>query len=214
MRPIAFFACLFLACATCAQTGHPLLRQMLKTAEKVEYCTYRIEAQEQYAYSKDTIFYTGDCAFSRFEQLDGSPGFRYEVELEARYPGLTNRSRLVFDGRTKYELRNDTLALLYDSRSLGDEYTLRGLQHLFFIPLLLHEGPVKKYLVHDKTLGMPPYETLGDTLLGNIPCTLIGADWAPDSAGGAQHHLRFALSKATGLPIYFSHFSETKPEHE
>ena len=197
-----------------AQTNHPLLLQMLEKAEAVEYGSYFIEAQEQYPYSKDTIFYQAHCAFSRFEHFDGSPGYRYEVELETRYPGLTNHQRLVFDGRTKYDLRNDTLATLYDSRELGDEYTLRGLQHLFFVPLLLHEGQVKKYLVHDKILGTPPYETLGDTLIGEIPCTLVGADWAPDSAGVNPQHIRFALSKATGLPVYFCHIAETKPEHE
>lgn len=203
---------LIFSCAAAAQTKHPLLLEMQKKAAAVEYGSYYIEAQEQYPYSKDTIFYQGHCAFSRFENFDGSPGFRYEVDMETRYPGLTNKQRLVFDGRTKIELRNDTLATLYDSRELGDDYTLRGLQHLFFVPLMLHEGQVKKYLVYDKNLGTPPYETLGDTLIGKIPCTLVGADWAPDSTGNLQH-IRFGLSKATGLVVYFSHLAETTPEH-
>ncbi|TNE68466.1 MAG: hypothetical protein EP344_01330 [Bacteroidetes bacterium] len=197
-----------------AQTAHPLLLEMQQKAKAVEYGSYRIEAREQYPYSKDTIFYDGNCAFTRYEELDGSEGLKYEVDMTTRYPGLQVAQHLVFDGRMKLDLRNDTLALLYDSRELGEEYILRGLQHFFFIPLLLHEEQTKKYLGPDKYLGTPPYQTLGDTLIGQTACTLVGADWTLDTAGVNWQHLRFGISKASGLPVFFSQVSETRPENE
>jgi hypothetical protein len=196
-----------------AQTTHPLLLKMQENAERVEYGSYVIEAHEQYPYSKDTIFYRGHCAFSRFEHLDGKPGIRYEVEMETKYPGLTNQQRIVFDGRMKYDLRGDTLAMLYDNRELGDEYALRGLKHFFFIPLLLHPSQTQKFMGPDKHLGTPPYETLGDTIIGKTPCTLVGADWVLDTAALIRQHIRFGLSKKTGLPVYFSHVVETRSEN-
>ena len=202
-------ACCFLGFA---QTTHPLLVKMQQQAEAVEYGSYRIEAFEQYPYSKDSIFYKGTCAFSRFEHLDGKPGIRFEVEMETQYPGLTNQQRVVFDGRMKYDLRGDTLAMLYDNRELGDEYALRGLQQFFFIPLLLHPGQTKKFLGPDKYLGTPPYETLGDTVIGKTTCTVVGADWALDTAEINWQHIRWGLSKQTGLPVFFSHVAETRPE--
>ena len=196
-----------------AQTNHPALVRMQEKAAAVEYGAYRITASEQYPYSKDTIFYSGHCAFSRFEHFDGKSGIRYEVEMETRYPTQTIHKRSVFDGRLKHDLHSDTLVLIYDSRELGDEYVLRGLQHFFFIPLLLHPDQLKKYLGPDKLLGTPPYQTLGDTTLGEIPCTLVGADWPLDSAELNWQHIRFGISKRTGLPVYFSHVTETRSEY-
>ena len=114
----------------------------------------------------------------------------------------------------RYDLRGDTLAMLYDNRELGDEYALRGLQHFFFIPLLLHPSRTQKFLGPDKELGTPPYRTLGDTLIGKTPCTLVGADWALDSLKQNWQHIRFGISKETGLPVFFSHVVETRPEYE
>ncbi|MEQ1746234.1 MAG: hypothetical protein ABMA02_12465 [Saprospiraceae bacterium] len=195
-----------------AQTQHPLLLMMLEKAEAVEHGSYRITASEQYPHSKDTIFYTGHCAFSRFEHFDGKPGIRYDVDMVTRFPTVTNHLRFVFDGRMKCELRNDTLALLYDARTLTDDYVLRGLGHFFFIPLLLHPDQVHKYFGPDKYLGIPPYETLGDTMIGQTPCTLVGAYWAVDTAELNWHQIIFAINKESGLPVYFKHVTETRPE--
>ena len=197
-----------------AQTDHPLLLRMLDNAEAVEYGSYRITASEQYPYSKDTIFYRAHGAFSRFEHFDGKPGIRYEVELETQFPSQTNYLRSIFDGRIKHDMHSDTLVLLYDTRQLGNDYELRGLKYVFFIPLLLHPEPTRKYFGPDKVLGIPPYQTLGDTLIGDTPCTLVGADWAPDTAGLNWQHIRFGISKRTGLPIYFYHTTETRTESE
>lgn len=210
MRILALLVILSGTCRTLAQTQHPLLLQMLEKAEAVDYGSYRITASEQYPYSKDTIFYTGHCAFSRFEHLDGKPGIRYDVDMETRHPHQLNRLRYVFDGRMKCELRNDTLALLYDGRALGDEYVLRGLANFFFIPLMLHPEQVRKYLGPDKYLGTPPYETLGDTLIGKTPCTLVGANWSLDSTEQIRQLILFAISKESGLPVYFKHITETQ----
>lgn len=214
MRILVFFAILSGSHLGFAQTTHPLLLQMLEKAEAVDYGSYRITASEQYPYSKDTIFYTGHCAFSRFEHLDGKPGIRYDVDMETRHPHQLNRLRYVFDGRMKCELRNDTLALLYDGRALGDEYVLRGLSNFFFIPLMLHPEQVRKYLGPDKYLGTPPYETLGDTLIGKTPCTLVGANWSLDSTDQIRQHILFAISKESGLPVYFKHLTETRSEDQ
>lgn len=211
MRTIFFFLSV-IALPLAAQTTHPLLLAMQQKAEQVEYGSYYIEAREQYPYSKDTLFYRGHCAFARFEHFDGKPGIRYEVEMESKYPTQTLHQRQVFDGRIKYDLRNDTLALLYDCVALGDEYVLRGLQHFFFLPLLLHPEQTKKYFGPDKYLGTPPYETLGDTVIDHMPCTLVGADWALDTANINIQHIRFGISKASGLPVYFYHATETRSE--
>lgn len=212
MRFLGLIFLLINFCSGFAQTTHPLLVEMQEKAERVEYGSYSIEAREQYPYSKDTIFYRGQCAFSRFEHFNGKPGIRFDVDMVTEYPSLSRKQRFVFDGRMKYELRDDTLALIYDNRELGDEYVLRGVKHFFFIPLLLHPEETQKFLGPDKLLGTPPYETLGDTLIGETPCTLIGADWALDSLEINWQHIRFGLSKKTGLPVYFSHVSETRPE--
>ena len=195
-----------------AQTTHPLLLQMQELAQKVDYGSYRIVAREQYPYSKDTVEYRGDCAFSRFEHLDGKPGIRFDVQMETHYPGQINHNRTVFDGFYKYDFRSDTMVMLYDSRELGDEYVMRGLQYFFFVPLLLHPGEVQKFLGPDKYLGTPPYQTLDDTLVNGVSCHWVGADWSLDTAGAITEHIRFGLSKTTGLPVYFSQVEETRPE--
>lgn len=203
---------LFCAGAGLAQTNHPLLLQMREKALALDYGSYRLVAKEHYPYSSDTILYRADCAFSRFEHFDGKPGIRFEVEIETQPPRQMFQQHVVFDGQIKYDFKGDSLVMLYDSRELGDEYTLRGLQHFFFIPLLLHPGPVQKFLGPDKYLGTPPYQTMGDTLIGNIPCHLVGADWALDTSNLIWQHIRFGISKISGLPIYFSHVDETKSE--
>lgn len=210
-----FIPCLIfglLPSAAIAQTTHPLLVQMQEKARSVEYGSYRIVAKEHYPYSSDTILYRANCAFSRFEHFDGKPGIRYDVEMETQQPNQTIQQRMVFDGFIKYDLRSDTLLMLYDSRELGDDYVLRGLQHFLFVPLLLHPYQVQHFLGPDKMLGTPPYGTLGDTVIGNTPCRWVGADWASDSAGIVLQHIRFGLSVATGLPVYFSHEEETVQE--
>ncbi|MBK6930045.1 MAG: hypothetical protein IPH12_03980 [Saprospirales bacterium] len=212
MPHLVWIAALLACTSAAAQTTHPLLLQMQENARRTEYGSYYIEAWEQYPYSQDSIFYSGHCAFARFEHFDGKPGVRFDVDMETRFPRQTSRQRVVFDGRMKYDLRSDTLLMLYDSRELGDEYVLRGLQYFFFIPLLLHPAQAQKFLGPDKYFGTPPYETLGDTLIGHTPCTLVGADWALDSIN--HQHIRFALSKETGLPVFFSHAAETRPEYE
>lgn len=198
--------------AASAQTAHPLLLTMQDKAERTTCGSYRIVAKERYPYSKDTIVYRANCAFSRFEHLDGKPGIRFEVDMETQLPGQTDRNRSVFDGFMKYDFRSDTMVMLYDCRELGDEYVLRGLQNFFFVPLLLHPGQVQKYLGPDKYFGTPPYQTLADTLIGATPCHWVGADWALDTTGVLWEHLRFGISKATGLPVFFSHEEENRTE--
>lgn len=214
MRFPVFFALLVCSIPVIAQTDHPLLLRLLDQAAAVEYGSYRITASEQYPYSKDTIFYRGHGAFSRFEHFDGKPGIRYEVEMETKFPSQTNYLRSIFDGRIKHDLHSDTLVLLYDTKMLGSEYELRGLKYFFFIPLMLHPESVKKYYGPDKDLGVPPYQTLGDTLIGNTPCTLVGADWTPDTAGLHWHHIRFGISKTSGLPVFFRHTTETRTDNQ
>lgn len=205
-------AAIFYTISGFAQTTHPLLVQMREKALALDYGSYHLVAKEHYPYSKDTIVYRADCAFARFEHFDGKPGIRYEVDIETQQPRQVFRQRIVFDGQIKYDFKGDSLVMLYDRHELGDEYTLRGLQHFFFIPLLLHPAQVQKFLGPDKYLGTPPYQTLGDTLIGNIPCHLVGADWALDTSNLLWQHLRFGISKASGLPIYFSHVDETRSE--
>lgn len=193
-----------------AQTTHPLLQQMLEKARAVDYGSYRIVAREHYPYSTDTIVYRGRCAFSRFEHFDGKPGIRYDVDMETRQPRQSPfQERMVFDGMMKYDFRSDTLVMLYDSREVDEDYIMRGLQYFFFIPMLLHPGQVQKFLIRDKYLGKPPYETLPDTLIGGTPCHLVGADWAVDTASTIWEHIRFGINANTGLPVYFSHTEET-----
>lgn len=190
-----------------AQTTHPLLVQMQEKASALDYGSYRITAREHYPYSSDTIVYQATCAFSRFEHFDGKPGIRYDVAMETRQPRDTSQRRIVFDGRFKYDLRNDTLAMMFDSKEVDDDYVMRGLQYFFFIPMLLHPWQVQHFLGPDKYLGTPPYETLADTVIGGTPCSLVGADWATDTT--VWQHIRFGVSKVTGLPVYFSHIEET-----
>ena len=202
--------CLALAGGGLAQTTHPLLVRMQEKARLVDQGSYRLMVKEHYPYSTDTILYRAECAFSRFEQLDGKPGIRYEINLETQYPKQTLQQHIVFDGQVRHDFKGDTLVMLYDSRELGEEFTLRGLQHFFFIPLLLQQEVVQKYLGPDKYLGTPPYETLADTLVDGVPCHLVGADWPLDTSGLLWQHLRFGISQTSGLPLFFSQVEETK----
>ena len=47
---------------------------------------------------------------------------------------------------------------------------------------------------------------------GKTTCTVVGADWALDTAEINWQHIRWGLSKQTGLPVFFSHVAETRPE--
>lgn len=212
IRLCCFFAWLCWHIPGFAQTTHPLLVEMQEKARALDYGSWRLVAKENYPYSSDTLVYRAGCAFARFEHFDGKPGIRFEVQIETNTPRLLFQQHVVFDGQIKYDFKGDSLVMMYDSKQLGDEYTMRGLQHFFFIPLLLHPGQVQKFLGPDKYLGTPPYQTRGDTIIDNIPCHWVGADWALDTAALLWQHIRFGISKNSGLPVYFSHVDETKSE--
>jgi hypothetical protein len=190
-----------------AQTMHPLLIAALDSAERVPHGSYRIRAIERHAYSRDTIFYRGEVSFMRFEHFDGRPGLRYEAHIETQYPTSRQQLRVVFDGRYKYTLYGDSLAQRYDLQRLDLE--AHQFQHgsvFFFIPLLLHTPAVRKYYGQSQELGVPPYQTLGDTLVGQALCTLVGADWTAQTGEEEElrwRQVRFGIDKRSGLPIYF-----------
>lgn len=216
MLMLVRFCCLFAGLCYLvpgfSQTTHPLLLDMQEKARAVDYGSWRLVAREHYPYSKDTIVYRAECAFARFEHLDGKPGIRFEVQVEAQPDRPFFQQHVIFDGQIKYDFKGDSLVMLYDSREHGEEYTLRGLQYFFFIPMLLHPGQIQKYLGPDKYLGTPPYQTLGDTVIGGIPCHWVGADWALDTSNLLVQHLRFGISQYSGLPVYFCHVDETKSD--
>ncbi len=197
-----------------AQTTHPLLIAALDSAERLAYGSYRLSAVERHSYSKDSIFYRGHVAFSRFEHLDGRPGLRYEADVETQYPSSLQRLRIVFDGRFKYVLYGDSLAQRYDTQRLGLEtHQFHNGSLLFFIPMLLHTPSVNKYYGLSKEFGIPPYQTLGDTLIGKDACTLVVAHWTADDAEdehSTEHYVCFGIEKRSGLPIYFRYSSERK----
>lgn len=189
-----------------AQVTHPLLIAALDSAERVPHGAYRIRAYEKYSFSKDTTFYDGQVAFARFEHFDGRPGLRYEAELETRYPTIQQSLRVVFDGRYKYVLYGDSLAQRYDLQRLDpDQHQFSHGYVFFFVPLLLHEPAVRKYYGMRQDFGVPPYQTLGDTLIQKFPCTLVGAQWEKTDTTNVTTHYKvlFGIEKRTGLPIYF-----------
>lgn len=185
---------------------HPLLIAALDSAERVPHGAYRIRAYEKYGFSKDTTFYTGQVSFARFEHFDGRPGLRYEAELETRYPSSQQYLRVVFDGRYKYVLYGDSLAQRYDLQRLDpDQYQFSNGYIFFFVPLLLYEPAVRKYYGMRQDFGIPPYRTLGDTLIGQARCTLVGAQWEKTDTSNVTTHYKvlFGIERRTGLPIYF-----------
>lgn len=207
MRYSLAFVCVLLASALTAQTLHPLLIAALDSAERVQHGSYRIRAIEKHAYSRDSIFHQGQVWFARFEHFDGRPGLRYEADLQTQYPSNLQHLRVVFDGRYKYTLFGDSLVQRYDLQRLDLEaHQFHNGTVFFFLPLLLHTPAVRKYYGPSKDLGVPPYQTLGDTLIGQTLCTLVGADWATEATAEEEarwRHIRFALEKHSGLPIYF-----------
>lgn len=189
-----------------AQVVHPLLIAALDSAERVPHGAYRIRAYEKYGFSKDTTFYRGQVSFARFEHLDGRPGLRYEAELEMQYPSSQQNLRVVFDGRYKYVLYGDSLAQRYDLQRLDPDQHQFSIGYVFFfVPLLLHEPTVRKYYGMRQDFGVPPYQTLGDTLIQKAPCALVGAQWAKTDTTNVTVHYKvlFGIEKRTGLPIYF-----------
>ncbi len=207
---------IFWALSLSAQVTHPVLIAALDSAERVLHGTYRIRAIEKYGYSRDTIFHRGQVSFARFEQIDGRPGLRYEADLETQYPSSLHHLRIVFDGRYKYVLYGDSLAQRYDLQRLDpDQYQFSNGHIFFFIPLLLHEPAVRKYYGMRQDFGTPPYRTLGDTLIGQAPCTLVGAEWAKaDTAANSTTYNKvlFGIEKRSGLPLYFRY--RTLEEHK
>lgn len=189
-----------------AQVTHPLLIAALDSAERVPHGAYRIRAYEKYGFSKDTTFYRGQVAFARFEHFDGRPGLRYEADLETQYPSGQQTLRVVFDGRYKYVLYGDSLAQRYDLQRLDPDQHQFSIGYVFFfVPILLHEPTIRKYYGMRQDFGVPPYRTLGDTLIQKAPCTLVGAQWAKTDTTSVTTHYKvlFGLEKRTGLPIYF-----------
>lgn len=188
-----------------AQTAHPLLLQMQEKAAAIPYGSYRLTVKEHYLNQRDTNRYFANCAFYRFQKADGEPGLRFDLEITGHAGGGIHQQRIVFDGQEKFDFRGDTLAMIYDTRALGAEFTFRGLQNFFFVPMLLHTGQAQRFLGPDRFLGTPPYRTAGDTLIGQTPCRAVAAEWIADSASTSTQYLAFYLDKKTGLARRFVH---------
>ncbi|MCS6929403.1 MAG: hypothetical protein NZM43_07920 [Saprospiraceae bacterium] len=209
---LTFHICVFAAAAELmAQVTHPLLIAALDSAERVQYGSYRIRAIEKYSYGNDTIFHRGQVAFSRFEHFDGRRGLRYEADLSTKYPHSEQHAlHIVFDGRYKYVVYGDSLVQRYDLHRLDPEqYQFHHGYIFFFVPLLMHEPTVRKYYGMRQDFGIPPYQTLGDTLIGQKPCTLIGANWTKTDTSQGRLHYRvlFGIERHSGLPTYFRYRS-------
>lgn len=209
MRALLVLLLLFAFFAGFAQTQHPLLLQMQKKAASAPFGSYRLVVKEHYRNQRDTSRFFARCAFLRYAKPDDSPGLRFELDVEGHAGESVQQQRIVFDGVEKFEFRGDTLLMLYDTRELGESFVLRGLHHYFFVPLLLHDAPVRRFLGPDSYWGTPPYRTLADTLIGATPCRVVQAEWAPDSNDVAIQRLTFFLDKKTGLARRFVYLEWT-----
>lgn len=176
-----------------------MLLDMRARADALPYGSYRLTVKDHYLGQNDTSRYYATCAFYRFRKADDKPALRFDILVEGHAGGAVHNQRIVFDGTEKAELRGDTLAMLYDTRELGEDIVLRGLQNFFFVPLFLHQTQVQRFLGPDKFLGTPPYQTLPDTLIGRIPCHVVAARWSPDTASIAVQYLAFYQDARTGL---------------
>lgn len=188
-----------------AQTTHSLLLQMREKAAAIPYGSYRLTVKEHYLNQRDTSRYFATCAFYRFQKPNDEPGLRFDLQVEGHAGGGVHQQRIVFDGQEKFDFRGDTLAMIYDTRALGAEFTFRGLQHFFFVPMLLHDGQAQRFLGPDRSWGTPPYRTGRDTLIGRTPCQTVVAEWVADSTSGNVQHLAFYVDRTSGLARRFVH---------
>ncbi len=202
MKPQFFCFCLFtlvFAPFANAQTKHPLLVQMRDNAAALPYGSYRLSVKEHYRGQNDTSRYFATCSFFRYKKTNDAPGLRFDIQIEGHAGGAVHQQRIVFDGTEKFEFRADSLAMIYDTRELGEEFIFRGLQNFFFVPLFLHEGQVQRFLGPDKFLGTPPYHTAADTVIGRTPCHAVVAQWIADTASTTTQYLAFFQDQKTGL---------------